>query len=84
MATIAPAYCDTVRRCNNIEDWSEGVISELLYANDLISISERMEGHRNEHREWKEDFERKCLRVSRRNTKMMVSGDIAKNGGTQE
>ena len=43
-----------------------------------------MEGHRNEYREWKEDFERKCLRVRRRNTKMMVSGDIAKNGGTQE
>ena len=37
----------------------ESVLSELLYGNDLVLMSEIIEGLRKEFFEWKEAFERK-------------------------
>ena len=43
---------------------SEGALSELLYADDLVLISETIEGLRNKFLEWKEALESKGLKVN--------------------
>ena len=40
-----------------------GVLSELLYANDLVLMSETVHGLRNKFIKWKEAFESKILKV---------------------
>ena len=42
----------------------EGVLSELLYADYLVLMSEIIEGLRDKFLKLKETFERKCLKVS--------------------
>ena len=54
--------------------------SELLYADDLILISEAMEDHRNNFLQWKEAFESKGLKVNLGKLRIMVSGGITKDG----
>ena len=58
----------------------EGALRELLYANDLILMSETIEGLRNKFLKWKEAFESKGLKVNLGKTKVMVSGDITQEG----
>ena len=42
----------------------EGALSELLYADDLVLMSETFVGLRNKFLKWKEDFYGKGLKVS--------------------
>ena len=58
----------------------EGVLSELLYADDLVLMSETIEAHRNKFLKWKEAFESKGLKVNLGITKQMVCGGITKDG----
>ena len=57
-----------------------GALSELLYADDLVLMSETMEGHRNNFIKWKELFEIKGLKVIFGKTKVLVSGGLTKDG----
>ena len=56
----------------------EGALSELLYADDLLMISETINGLMNKFRIWKEAFESNGLKIGK--TKVMFSGGIAKDG----
>ena len=58
----------------------EDALSELLYADDLVLMSETIEGLRDQFSKWKETFEGKCLKVSLVKTKVKVSGGITKDG----
>ena len=49
------------------------VLSELLYADDLVLMSETIEGLRNKLIKWKEALESKGLK---KKNKVMVSGGI--------
>ena len=51
-----------------------GLMSEMLYADDLVLMSETMEGLREKFWGWKEAFESKGLKVNLRKTKVVVSG----------
>ena len=42
----------------------DGALSELLYADDLVQLSETIEGLRNKFLKWKEAFESNGLRVN--------------------
>ena len=56
----------------------EGALSELLYAGELVLMSETMEGLRNKLLKWNDAFENKGLKDSLGKTKVMVSGGITK------
>ena len=58
----------------------DGALSELLYADDLVQMSETIEGLRNKFLKWKKAFESKDLKVNLGKTKLMVCGDITKDG----
>ena len=58
----------------------EGALSELLYADDLVLVSETIEGLGNKFIKWKEAFESKGLKVNIGKTKVMVSSSITKDG----
>ena len=58
----------------------EGALSELLYADDLVLMSEIIVGLRNMFLEWKEAFESKGLKVNHGKTKVLVCGGITKDG----
>ena len=45
-------------------DLPEGALSELLYADDLVMMSETIEGLRDMFINWKEAFESKGLTVN--------------------
>ena len=51
----------------------DDVVNELLYADDLVLMSEIIEGLRNKFIKWKEAFERKGLKVNLEKTRIMVS-----------
>ena len=57
----------------------EDALSEL-YADDLVLMSETIEGLRNKFLKWKEAFESKCLKVKIWKTKVMICGEIKKDG----
>ena len=57
----------------------EGVLSVLLYADDLVLMSETIEGLRNKFLKWKEAFESKSKNVKHGKTKVMISGCIMKD-----
>ena len=59
---------------------SEGALSEFLYADDLVLMSETIEGLRNKFLKWKETFESKGFKVNLGEAKVMVSGGITKDG----
>ena len=56
------------------------VLSELLYADDLIQTSETIEGQRKMFLELKESFECTSLYANLGETKVMVSGSITNDG----
>ena len=58
----------------------EGALSELLYTDDFVPMSETVEGLRNKFLNWKESFESKGLKVNILETMLMVSGCITKDG----
>ena len=58
----------------------EGALSELLYADDLVPISETTEALRNEFLKCIEAFERKSFKVDLGKTTVIVSGCITKDG----
>ena len=51
-----------------------GLMSEMLYADDLVLMSETMEGLRKKLWKWKETFESKGLQVNLGKTKVVASG----------
>ena len=51
----------------------EGLINEILYADDLVLMSESIENFKEKFLKWKEAFESK-LKVNLKKTKVMVSG----------
>ena len=56
------------------ESVRNGLMSEMLYADDLVLMSETMEGLREKFWKWKEEFESKGLKVNLGKTKVVVSG----------
>ena len=58
----------------------EGALNAFLCADDLVLMSEAIEGLRNKLLKWKEDFESKGLTVNLGKSKVMVSGSITKDG----
>ena len=56
------------------ESAREGLMKEILYANDLVLVSDTMEEQRRRFQKWREAFETKGLRVNLKKTKVMVSG----------
>ena len=58
----------------------EGALSELLYADDLVLMSETIEELRNKFIKWKEAFESKGLKVNLGKTKVVVCGGITEDG----
>ena len=56
------------------ESVRSGSMSEMLYADDLVLMSEMMEGLREKFWKWKEAFESKGLKVNLGKTKVLVSG----------
>ena len=59
-----------------IELARKGALSELLYADDKVRMSETFEGLRDKFLTWKEAFESKGLKVNLRKTEVMVSSGI--------
>ena len=51
-----------------------GLLSEMLHADDLVLMSETMEGLREKFWKWKEAFESKGLKVNLGKTKVVASG----------
>ena len=49
------------------------LLSEMLYADDLVLTSKMMEGLREKFCKWKEAFESNGLKVNLRNTEVVVS-----------
>ena len=56
------------------ENARRGVVNELLYADDLVIMSEHMEDLKERFWNWKDAPESKGLKVNTRKTKLMVSG----------
>jgi len=59
---------DVVTKCAR-----KGLMNEILYADDLVLISESLEELQEKFRKWKA-FENKRMKVNLAKTKMMVSG----------
>ena len=55
------------------ESVRNGLMSEMLYADDLVLMSETMEGLREKFWKWKEAFESKGPKVNLGKTKVVVS-----------
>ena len=58
----------------------EGALSELLYVDDLILMSEATDGLRNKFMKWNEAFESKGLKDNLGKSKVMVIGGITEDG----
>ena len=58
---------------------SEGAPSELQYADDLVLMSETIEGLRDMFLKWWGAFGRKCLQVNLGKTRIMVSSSITQD-----
>ena len=56
------------------ENARRGVVNELLYADDLVLMSETKEHLKEKFGNWKDALESKGLKVNTRKTKMMVNG----------
>ena len=57
-----------------MESVRNGLMSEMLYADDLVLMSEAMDGLQEKFWKWKEAFESKGLKVNLGKTKVVVSG----------
>ena len=56
------------------ENARRDVVTELLYADDLVLVSETMKDLKERFWNWKDALESKGLKVNTRKTKLMVSG----------
>ena len=56
------------------ENPREGLMNEILYADDLVLMSESMENRKEKFLKWKEAFESKGLKVNLKKTKIIVNG----------
>ena len=56
------------------ENAREGLMNEILYADDLVLMSESMQNLKEKFLKWNEAFEIKELKVNLKKTKVMVSG----------
>ena len=56
------------------ESVRNGLMSEMLYADDLVLTSETMEALREKFWKWKEAFKSRGLKVNLRKSKVVVSG----------
>ena len=56
-----------------------GALSELLYANDLVLMSETIKGDKNKFLKWKEAYASKGLKINLGKTKVRVNGGITKD-----
>ena len=56
------------------ENVRRGVVNELLYADNLVLMSETMEDLKERLWNWKDALESKGFKVNTRKTKVMVSG----------
>ena len=57
-----------------------GALSELLYADDLVQMSEIIQRLREKSLKWKEAFESKVLKINLWKIKVIVSCSITKDG----
>ena len=57
----------------------EGALSELLYADNIVLMSETIDELENDFFKWKV-FESKGFKVDLEKTKVMVSGGVTKDG----
>ena len=69
-------FCSCGRCCHWLV--RDGVLSEFLYAYDLVLMSETIEGLMNKFLDWKESFESMGLKVDLWKTKVMVSSGFIK------
>ena len=58
----------------------EGALNELLYVDDLVLMSEIIEGLKNKFLKWNNSFESKGLKVYLGKNYLMVSGGITRDG----
>ena len=58
----------------------EVVLSELLYGDDFVLMSETNEWLKDDFIKWKETFESKCLKLNLVETKVIFSSDITEDG----
>ena len=56
------------------ENARKGLMNEILYADDLVLMSESKQNLKEKFLKWKETFESKGLKVNLKKTKVMVSG----------
>ena len=56
------------------ENAREGLMKEILYADDLVLMSETMEGLKERFQKWRSTLESKGLKVNLGKTKVIVSG----------
>ena len=66
------------------ENARRGVVNELLYADDLVIMSEDMEDLKERFWNWKDALESKGLKVNTRKTKLMVSGSESEPRSTSD
>ena len=57
-----------------LENAIEGLMNEILYADDLVLMSASIEILKEKVLKWKRAFESKGLKVNYKKTKVMVSG----------
>ena len=57
----------------------EGLLFEILYADDLVLMAESMNELQAKYRSWKEAMERKGLKVNAGKTKCMISGETSRD-----
>ena len=57
-----------------------GALSELLYADDIVLMSETIEGLWNMFQKWKESIGSMGVKVDFKKIKVLVSGGITKDG----
>ena len=62
------------------QNLAEGALSELLYADDLVLMSETIEGPRDKSIKWKEVFESMGLKDNLEKTMVMVRSGIRQDG----
>ena len=56
------------------EQAREGLLNEILYADDLVPMSKNLEDLRERFQRWRGALESKGMKVNIRKTEMMVSG----------
>ena len=77
---ISPlSFAVVVEIVTELAEW--GMLSELLYADNSVFMSETTERLMDMFSKWKEDIESKGLKGNHGKTKVMVSGSITTKDG---